>query len=614
MFSRSMIAAALASFALAHACAGQGTTNPDAAKPASPDGAKPVAPVAKRPAEFPLRANWWNDRVFYQAFVRSFKDSSSGPIANDGIGDFRGLIDKLDYLNDGRPETPTDLEVGGLWLLPIHPSPTYHGYDITDYFTVSSQYGSPDDFRELITQCHKRGIKVILDLVLNHTSNQIPWFQSALDPKDPKHDWYIWSESKPAWKGAWNQNVWHSTALAKLVPGMRPPPAAEQPGPFYFGMFSPTMPDLNFRNSEVTAQMLDVAKHWYTNYKVDGYRLDAIRHLIEDGQIQENTPATRDWLRAFQTYCKSVKPDSFVIGEVWSSTEVVSSYVPDQLDMGFEFDLAEAIFKTADSANRAHVQKTLDLVLTSYPTNQFATFLSNHDQTRVATRLKSDPGKLRVAAQLLLTLPGVPFIYYGEELGLTGDKPDENLRTPMPWSADPVAGFSLANAWRAPNADFQTKNVSALEKDPGSLLNLYRRYIQIRNDNPALAWGDYTPVMTESSDVIAFIRHAKGIDRKPRFGFDKMPSEQTALVVINLGGQSIDQYSLAVATSPLRGRTLTVDLGRNAVTTPPKLDEQGGFTAYKPVRRLSPFSAYVILFSPRPENPPPARSPVRPTN
>ena len=615
MLTRQMRRVALATFATAGSCFAQGTTNPDAATPKSPGapaapGAQPAAAPAK-PRTFPQRANWWSDRVFYEVFVRSFKDSSSGPLANDGIGDFRGLIEKLDYLNDGRPETPFDLEVGGLWLMPIHPSPTYHGYDITDYSTVSAQYGTPDDFRELITQCHKRNIKVVLDLVLNHTSNQIPWFQSALDPKDPKHDWYIWSDTKPTWKGAWNQPVWHSVALAKLVPGMRPP--ADQPGPFYFGMFSPTMPDLNFRNPAVTAQMLDVAKHWYTDHKVDGFRLDAIRHLIEDGQVQENTPATRQWLRAFQTYCKSINPDSFVVGEVWSSTEIVSSYVPDQLDTGFEFDLAEAIIKTADTANRAHVEKAIDLVLSSYPPSQFATFLTNHDQTRVATRLKSDPGKLRVAAQLLLTLPGIPFMYYGEELGLTGDKPDENLRTPMPWSTDPVAGFSLANAWRAPNPDFVTKNVDTLNKDPGSLLNLYRRYIQIRNDNPALAWGDYTPVMTESSDVLAFIRHAKGIDRKPRFGSDKMPSEQTILVVINLGGQSIDEYSLAVASSPLRGRVLPTDLGRNAITMPPKLDEQGGFTSYKPVRRLSPYSAYVIVYSPRPENAPPAPSPVRPT-
>lgn len=581
----------------------QGTTNPDAAAPKSPSatgGSSAGAAGESKFKNFPQRANWWNDRVFYEIFVRSFKDSSSGPLANDGVGDIRGLIEKFDYLNDANPSTPSDLEIGGIWLMPMHPSPSYHGYDITDYYGIASQYGTPEDFRELIALCHKRNVKVVLDLVLNHTSNQHPWFQAAFDPKDPKHNWYIWSDTKPDWKGAWNQPVWHSVALASLGRGGKRP--AEQPGPFYFGMFSPTMPDLNFRNPEVTGQMFDVAKYWYTKYNVDGYRLDAIRHLIENGQVQENTPETREWLRGFQTYCKSVNPDSFTVGEVWSSTDVVSSYIPNQLDTAFEFDLAEAMIKAADTAERGPVDKALDHVLASYPPNQFATFLTNHDQTRVATKLKSNPGKARLAAQLLLTLPGIPFIYYGEELGLTGDKPDENLRTPMPWNTEPVAGFSLANAWRAPNADYLTKNVDTLSKDSNSLLTVYRRYIQIRNDNPALQWGDYTKVMSDNPGVLAFLRTARGIDRTGRFGTEKMPAEQTALVVINLTATAVGEYTLAMPSSPMRGRVLPTEVGRNALSMPPKLDAQGGFTGYVPVHRLSPYAAYVLILRERPDD------------
>lgn len=612
----SRIAGAAALLLCAGTTLGQATTNP--APPTTPTtpAAHPAAPASGAIAAKPARpagnpkAGWWNDRVFYEIFVRSFKDSSEGALANDGVGDLRGIIEKLDYLNDARPETGTDLEVGGLWLMPIHPSPTYHGYDISNYYDIAKQYGTLDEFRELVTKCHERDIKIVLDMVLNHSSNQISWFQEALDPKSPKHDWYIWQESNPGWKGAWNQKVWHSAAMGRLQPREKGP--SEQPGPFYFGMFSHTMPDLNFRNPDVSAQMFDVAKFWLTRYDVDGYRLDAIRHLIESGQVQENTTETYEWLRGFQAYLKSVKPDCMSVGEVWSPTKITSSYVPSQMDLTFEFDLAEAMTKASDLGDKAPLEKAMGEIISAYPPNQYATFLSNHDQTRIATRLKGEPGKLRVAAQLLLTLPGVPFIYYGEEIGMTGDKPDENIRTPMQWTGESVAGFSLADAWAKPNADYTTINVAEMSKDVRSLLGVYKRFINLRTDHPALAYGDYVPVQSDVPEVFAFLRHAEDIRHFPNRPDAQTPGTQTALVVINLSVKPIEAYGLSVSTSPLRGKVLTTDYGRKALTTNPKLDEQGGFSNYRPVRRLAPQAAYVITLDPAASGMP-MPSPIRGT-
>lgn len=587
-FSLSLAAALLLASGTA---VGQATTNPSPTSTPTPPAITKGA--IKQPRSGPLKAGWWNDRVFYQIFLRSFADSMQGPLRSDGIGDLRGLIDKLDYLNDARPEAPGDLEVRGLWLTPIYPSPSYHGYDIVDYYSIAKQYGTPDDFRELLTQCHKRDIKVILDLVPNHTSNQNAWFQEALDPASPKHDWFIWSTTNPGWKGPWNQTVWHPLSKANI--GIKGKDTKGADGPFYYGLFSATMPDFNFKNADATAQMYDVVKHWLTQYDVDGFRLDAIRHLIEDGQVQENTKATHDWLRGFQKHLKSVKPDCMTVGEVWSSSEVTSSFVPQEMDLVFEFDLADAMLKAAEKESTEPLRPVLDKIFTLYPPNQYATFLTNHDMPRVATRLKGNQGHMRTAAQLLLTLPGVPFIYYGEEIGMSGDKPDEHIRTPMQWSSDSVAGFTLGEPWQPLNPDYKTVNVKSQLASGGDLLKIYERYIQIRNDSPALSWGDYLPVMSDSPKVFAFMRHAEGIDRLARFGGVPMAPTQTVLVVINLSGETITDYGLSVAVSPLRTPIITEDIGRNAPTFPPKkIDELGGFSSYRPVGRLSPYSAYVI--------------------
>jgi alpha-amylase len=229
-----------------------------------------VAPVTGLPAGTDGKP-WWNDAVFYEVFVRSFYDSNG-----DGIGDFNGLTAKLDYLNDGNPATTTDLGVTALWLMPIHPSPSYHGYDVTDYYDVNPQYGTLADFKRLLAEAHKRGIRVILDLVLNHTSLQHLWFVAAQDPQSPYRDWYLWSPTDPGWPGPWGEKVWYANGRS-----------------YYYAIFDKNMPDLNYTNPAVTAKLDDVARFWLAEVGVDGFRLDAAKHLIEAGQVQENTASTR---------------------------------------------------------------------------------------------------------------------------------------------------------------------------------------------------------------------------------------------------------------------------------------------------------------------------------
>jgi glycosidase len=461
--------------------------------------------------------SWWNGRVFYEVFVRSFADSTTGPLANDGIGDFQGLIEKLDYLNDGNPATTTDLGVTGLWLMPINPSPSYHGYDVTDYYGVNPQYGTRADFERFLAECHKRGIRVIMDLVLNHSSSEHPDFKRAL-AGDPKYrNWYIFvdPDKVPQTLGPWNQIVWQRSGEQR-----------------FFGIFWSGMPDLNYRNPEVTAEAYRIADFWLNEMHVDGFRLDAVRHLIEDGDVMSDTPETVAWLQGFEQHLRANPRHPVTIGEVWTNTEIVSDYVQKgALDLAFEFDLAGAMLDAADSGTKDKLAYTLANVGTSYPPNQFATFLTNHDQDRVANVLRRDPAKMRLAAALLLTGPGVPFLYYGEEIGQIGAKPDELIRNPMPWSSAINGGFTgAAKPWERLQKGFETRNVAAESADPESLLSFYRRLIRLRQSEPALATGDLRVLETGRNDVIAWQRGAGG---------------RTLTVVANLGDEDVQGLKLA---------------------------------------------------------------------
>jgi alpha-amylase len=429
----------------------------------------------------PTPSLWWRDAAFYQIFVRSFADATSGPLAADGIGDLQGLIDKLDYLNDGDPATTTDLGVSAIWLLPINPSPSYHGYDVSDYFAVNPQYGDVALFKKLIAEAHRRGIRVIIDLVLNHASSQHPWFKEALREESPpatgsKRDLFIFAPAARQNAGPWGERCWHYAE-----------------GEFYYGLFDSGMPDWNFRNPAVTKHHRAVAKFWLQDVGVDGFRLDAIRYLFEHNDSLQDLSETKRWLRQFTDYCHELKPDAFLVGEVWADTEQAASYVSaGSVDTDFEFDLAKSFIEAASFSSPSLVTRRLERTRAAYGTLPWATFLANHDQERTLSQLGGDRAKAALAAALQFTAPGIPFIYYGEEIGMSGKKPDPDLRTPLQWSDAPQAGFTTGTPWHALNSDYPKVNIAAESADPDSLLSLYRRLVRLRATSPALRSG--TPV------------------------------------------------------------------------------------------------------------------------
>lgn len=502
---------------------------------------------------------WWQNRVFYEIFVRSFYDSDG-----DGIGDLQGIISKLDYLNDGDPTTSDDLGVTGIWLMPVTEGPTYHGYHVTDYRAIEADYGTIEDFQQLADEAHERGIAVIVDLVMNHTASDHPWFVAAQEPDSEYEDWYIWSEEDPGYLGPWGQTVWH--------------PIGDR---FYYGIFVAETPDLNYRNPEVTEAMQDIARFWIEEMGVDGFRLDAVKHMIEEDTVQANSDATHEWLTEFDNFIDSVDPDLLTVGEIFGDPiNVVAEYVDEEVDIAFNFELASAMLESANSGSARSIRRVQAVTLNAFPQYQYAAFLTNHDQNRVMTELNGDFGKARVAASLLLTQPGVPFIYYGEEIGMTGAKPDERIRAPMQWTADTeTAGFTEAIAWQ-PLADtiLEGANVEAQDADADSLLNHYRALIQLRSAHPALASGAYTLVETDSRDVYAFARSA---------------DDETLLVVINLEDEPVSEYSLMLQEAGLDGFTSAEVLYADAqIETVEAVSAQ-----YKPLPELPPQSTLVIQLS-----------------
>ena len=502
---------------------------------------QPAHAQTATPAPETESAQWWHDAVFYEIFVRSFNDSNG-----DGIGDFNGITQKLDYIQS--------LGVTALWLMPIHPSPSYHGYDVLNYYAVNPDYGTMADFKNLLNEAHKRNIKIIIDLVLNHTSSQHPFFVDAnSNPNSKYRDWYVWSD-KPGTH--WIQGN----------------------GGYYFALFCDCMPDLNYRNPEVTKQMFSVTKYWL-DIGVDGFRLDAAKHLIEEGSKIENTDSTHAWLKGFYTFYKGLNPNAYTVGEVYGAGAFLATKYTQQLDHIFNFELASGIINSVSGESNSGINSAWSFTLKDITNGEYATFLTNHDQNRVMSILNGDETKARLAAVMLLTSPGTPFIYYGEEIGMQGKKPDEDIRQPMQWSADANAGFTTGTPWRAPNANYSQVNVAAQEKDPQSLLNLYRTLTKLRVEHPVLRTGSLAVLDTGNTGVYAILRHTDA---------------ENILVVINLKGVPISDYGLSLkekllpdgtfSPNSLLDKTLSASLTVNA----------GVFTDYKPVSNLAPHQAYIF--------------------
>ncbi|MFN8503487.1 alpha-amylase family glycosyl hydrolase [Kouleothrix sp.] len=523
----------------------------------------PTITAAPTATPFALQAGWWDNAVCYEVFVRSFYDSNG-----DGIGDLNGLIAKLDYINDGNPKSQSDLGATCIWLMPIMESPSYHGYDVTDYYNVNHEYGTNDDFKRLVAEAHKRGIKVILDLVLNHTSSEHPWFKDALKgPESPYRDWYLWSKDKPDYQTPWGSEGWHQSPVRNE---------------YYYGIFWEGMPDLNYRNPAVTAEAQKISAFWLNDMGADGFRLDAIKHLIEDGPLQEGTRETHAWLRGYRAFLQQTKPGTFTVGEIFgASPTVLLPYYPDQLDEYFAFEAGDKIISAANTGQALGFTIAIANNYAQLPFQRWAPFLTNHDQNRVMTTLGGDVGKAKIAATALLTLPGLPFVYYGEEIGMLGAKPDEQIRNPLQWAADDTTGgFTSGKPWEALQKNYKEVNIAAQNADPASLLNLYRRLIHLHTQHPALAQGSFVPLKSSSTALSAFVRKAAG---------------ETVLVVLNFGKDAVGGATLSLEAS---------DLAPGTYRAAPLLGDQpgarltvgagGAISGYAPLPELAPRTGYIF--------------------
>lgn len=404
--------------------------------------------------------------AWYEIFVSSFYDSNG-----DGIGDINGITEKLDYLNDGNSLSGHDLTVDGLWLMPIMPSPSYHKYDVTDYCAIDPSYGTLHDFDKLIAACHKRGVQIILDLVLNHTSKDHPWFQAAAKSLNSGSsaytDYYHFTKEK--------RDGWH------------PVPNAE--GWYYEGAFGEHMPDLNLDSQSVRREIEAIVSFW-TARGLDGFRLDAVTKFYGDNSAR-NT-AFLGWLIQV---VKTFNPEAYLVGEAWTDQgTIISLYESGIVSLfNFPFSGPSGIFASSirNQDGKGFAQKAADWqkkLRNVSPEAMDAVFLTNHDMARSAGMLMNDLKKHKLAAAMYLLLPGNPFIYYGEELGMQGSGKDENKRMPFIWSVDNPAGICAP----PPNADpvrMILAGADAQNEDPDSLLSFYRNLLRLRSQYPAIAMG-----------------------------------------------------------------------------------------------------------------------------
>jgi maltose alpha-D-glucosyltransferase / alpha-amylase len=477
---------------------------------------------------------WYKDAIFYEVYVRAYRDSNA-----DGHGDLPGLISKLDYLKW--------LGIDCLWLLPIYPSPLKDdGYDIADYFSVLSTYGTLADFKALVDAAHSRGMRVIADLVLNHTSDQHPWFQAArANINSPFRNYYVWSDTDQKYKDTriifvdTEKSNWTWDPLA---------------GQYFWHRFFSSQPDLNYDNPEVQDKMIEVMKFWM-DMGIDGFRADAIPYLFErEGTSSENLPETHAYIQKVRAELNRGYPDAILLGEANQWPEDVRPYFgngTDEIHMNFHFPVMPRIFMALKMADRSPLVWILDRTPPIPPQTQWCTFLRNHDELtlemvtaeerewmwqqyapqprmrlnlgirrRLAPLLDNDPRKLRLAYSLLFTLPGTPIIYYGDEIGM-GDNIDlfdrNGVRTPMQWDATLNAGFSDAPSEKlyapviyTPPYDPAHVNVMSQLSDPNSLLSYVRALIALRKQLPALASGELHWFFVEPLEVLAFERQWEG--------------------------------------------------------------------------------------------------------
>jgi alpha-amylase len=433
------------------------------------------------------KVSLWPQGITYEIFVRAFADADG-----DGIGDIKGMTSKLDYLQD--------LGVEAVWLMPIMKSPTYHKYDVVDYYAIDPEYGTMEDFKTFIAEAHKRDIKVVIDYVINHTGRDHPWFQEAAKDKNSSYrDYYVWADEKEIKRrGAVKEmtldsqeiNPWHEAQGNKEK---------------YYGYFWAGMPDLNYDNPEVKEEIFRIGKYWLTEVGVDGFRLDAAKHIFPTGEEEKNHAFWVD----FRKEMESAKKDVYLVGEVWDKAEVVAPYLKG-LHALFNFDLGYAITKVVRNEQDTMLVRTHKNIRDYYnniaPNFIDATFLTNHDQNRILSELKGNKDQAKMAASILLTLPGAPYLYYGEEIGMLGKKPDEQIREPFLWA--PAGESKVQTSWSeakhsTPDA---VRSVQEQLGDTNSLLNHYKKVIALRRSSETLTLGQLELAQINNPNVVAFYR------------------------------------------------------------------------------------------------------------
>lgn len=478
---------------------------------------------------------WWQEGIIYQVYPRSFQDSNG-----DGIGDLRGVIDRLDYLHW--------LGIKSVWLSPIYPSPMADfGYDISDYCDIHPLFGTLDDLVVLIQEVHKRDMKIILDLVPNHTSDQHPWFMESRSSRDnPKRNWYLWHDAKEDgsypnnWRSAFGGSAWEWDEKTKQ---------------YYYHAFDKTQPDLNWRNPEVQRAMFDVMRFWLDK-GVDGFRVDVMWHMIKDEHWRDNPPnpeyrphmstfhevlpiystdqpEVHDIVRKMRDVLETYD-DRMMIGEIYLPVQQLVAYYGTDLkgaQLPFNFQLVTLPWDAAE------ISTALIAYEAALPPQGWPNWvLSNHDKPRVASRVGFD--QAFVAAVLLFTLRGTITLYYGDEIGMRDvnvpvDKmvdprglnmPDKNLgrdpqRTPMQWDGSPHGGFTAGTPWLPVDRLVRKRNVQAQRNDEDSLLALHRKLIRLRLAEAAFTKGDFVPVYADNQ-LVSYLRQA--------------PSADTFLIVVNL--------------------------------------------------------------------------------
>ncbi|MGD9886904.1 MAG: alpha-amylase family glycosyl hydrolase [Bacilli bacterium] len=461
----------------------------------------------------PLFEAFPRNDIYYEVFVRSFSDSDG-----DGIGDIQGIIEKLDYLEA--------LGVTGLWLMPIHPSPSYHGYDITDYYGINPDYGTLADFKNLLKETEKRNIKIMLDMVFNHTSNRHPWFLAALANDEKYRDYYTFStpSTDRTLLGSWGQNIWH-----------------QQDDQYYVGYFSPSMPDLNYYNTEVHDEIEAISKYWI-DLGVDGFRLDAAAHFYGINEYQDKRYDDYEniiFLQLLRKHVRDLNPYFYLTGEIYITAESIVAPYFRGLDSPLDFPIALKVSTIASSNGSSTYVNGLMKIYSAYEKQNAdflsAPFLFNHDMDRISDQFGHDLEKMKLAAEMLLTLPGSPILYYGEEVGMKGVKSngelsdglaiwDETRRLPIPfgdayqttWFADENFPSVIANQ------TIDNVNVQMTKED--SLFNTYKKIIAVRKANIALYYGNNMSLYENNSYQI------QGFYRE----FTHLDFHQKVLVIHNL--------------------------------------------------------------------------------